>query len=158
MQKRYKRNMAAILLMFTVFVSSISQMTVFAGAEENVDLTEMSIDNFKIEPMDGTARMAKGHSYSFDIVTGANNRIATISGTVNFDYKNGVAKVQSAGTPKVTKYDSGAKVTASATGSTEGSSAVVTIKVTVNQSIFLGKVFTLKIKCSGNGAITEEYS
>lgn len=39
-----------------------------------------------------------------DIVTGANNRIATISGTVNFDFKNGVAKVQSAGTPKVTKY------------------------------------------------------
>lgn len=157
MIKRYKHSIVAVLLMLTVIVSGITQMTVFADEHENTDFTEMRIDNFNISQIGGHTRMAKGHNYTFDIASGINNKIATISGTVIFDYKNGMAKVQSAGTPKVTKYDSGAKVTATASGSTDGSTAVVTIKVSVYQSIFVGKVFTLKIKCTGNGAISEEY-
>ncbi len=153
--KKQQKNKIALLLTLVLIMSSICGMTSFA-AEDFTESEELIISNFTVEPSNGVLRMAKGYNYNFNVADASGNVYGTVSGTVIFDYKNGAATVQSAGTPKVTVTDSTSKITADAVGSTDGTTAVVTITVKLTKYLVLSNTMTAKIKCNGSGQIWVE--
>lgn len=154
--KQGKRKSVALWVALMLLMSSILGMTAFAAESNPNDAEEIIISNFTLKPSSDMQRTIRGYEYKFDMGDNSGNVYGSVSGVVTFDYNGTRAVVQSAGTPKVTVYDKTVKMSADTVGSTEGTTAVVTVSVTMTKHLIFSNTAIAKIKCSKDGFIWNE--
>lgn len=152
-KKRGKRNKLALWVALMMLMSSMLGTTAFAAEFNPSDAEEIIISNFTLKPSSDMQRTVRGYEYGGDVRDASGNVYGHISGVVTFDYDGTRAVVQSAGTPRVTIYDNTVKMSVDAIGSTEGTTAVVTIRVTITKYLVFSNTSEAKVKCIKDGFI-----
>lgn len=155
-----KKCSLTFILIMTLFLSFIPSTQSQAACDNNFLSDDVS---FSIIPIETTStgiesRAVKGYNYAFEIQNdNTEDIIASVTGTVTFNINNGTARVASAPTPTVKKYNNNYIVTATASPSSSGNTALCRINMGVSVYGVFYKTNSVTISCDGGGVISIKY-